>query len=304
MQPAHEPVSIPEYIAALDQARELASHIKDNPDAASNLLSSIPETSWTVKDGDKQFDIPTTGLRHEIEECKKLQSDKKSKQDAVVDRVLAALDTMRAGAQSYQTPPSDISGRRNVLNKILAQREFSSVHGPTWIDRLKQRFWEYLLRILGKAFTSSAIPALSDIVVYGLMVVAVLGLAYWMYRSLRESTKLETIMPNPLAVSAKAWSIWLEEARAAAARGDWRESVHLAYWSGISFLEAQGAWRADSARTPREYLRLLRQDSEHQSALRSLTSKLELVWYGMGDADSEAFQQTLEELKRLGCPCN
>ena len=137
-----------------------------------------------------------------------------------------------------------------------------------------------------------------------LAVCAVLGVAYWMYRSLRESANLETIMPHPVPVSAKQWPLWLQEARAAAARGDFREAVHLTYWSGISFLEAQGAWRPDSARTPREYLRLLPANSERQPALRSLTNRLELVWYGMGDVNSEVFQQSLTELEKLGCPCN
>ena len=117
------------------------------------------------------------------------------------------------------------------------------------MDRLKQRITELIIRLLGRAFSSSAVPVISNIVVYGLIALAVLALAYWMYRSVRDSARLETIMPVGAPVSAKGWLLWISEARAAAARGDCRDAIHLAYWAGISFLEMQGAWHPDIART-------------------------------------------------------
>jgi hypothetical protein len=125
-----------------------------------------------------------------------------------------------------------------------------------------------------------------------------------MYRSLRDGTRLETIMPVAMPVSAKEWPIWMSEARAAASRGEWRDAIHLAYWGGISFLEAGGAWRPDLARTPREYLRLLPATSAQHPTLHALTVRLEGVWYGMQTASADGFEQTLAELERLGCPCN
>ncbi len=270
--PPAAPLSLAQYIEALDDSHRIAQKLKDDPSTGVDLLQALPESSWRVRDDGKDFYIPTASLRHDV--------------------------------RDYQRPPSDVRPRHVLLDSILARREFKGVHGPTWLDRLKQRLMELLFRWLGRAFASSAIPTISDVLVYGVMVLAVLGVAYWMYRSIRESANLETIMPQPLAVSTKQWPIWLREARAAGARGDWREAVHLAYWSGISFLEAQGTWHADTARTPREYLRLLPASSEQQPALRALTNKLEIVWYGMGEAGPEAFQQTLVELERLGCPCN
>jgi hypothetical protein len=158
--------------------------------------------------------------------------------------------------------------------------------------------------LLGKIFSSSAIPMVSNILVYGLIAVAILAAAYWMYRSLRDGTRLETIMPVAMHVSAKEWSIWMSEARAAAAREQWQDAIHLAYWAGISFLEAKGSWRPDSARTPREYLRLLPASSALHPTLRALTMRLEGVWYGMQIAGADGFEQTLSELERLGCPCH
>lgn len=291
------PLSVKEYMAALDTCRDIGQTLKDNPNRADDLLHALPEAGWRVRTDTNDFEIATASLRHDLETWRKKNDPE------LQERILAQFDTLRANAGAYQNPPADARNRQVLLTNILARREFKDIHGPTWWDRLKQRLTDLLIRLLGRAFASSAIPAVSDIIVYVLILLALLGVAYWMYRSIRESAELETIMPQLLPVSAKEWPIWLRDARAAAAVGDWREAVHLAYWSGISFLESQGAWRADSARTPREYLRLLAADSERQPVLRALTSKLELVWYGMGQAGPDMFQQTLIELERLGCPC-
>jgi hypothetical protein len=93
----------------------------------------------------------------------------------------------------------------------------------------------------------------------------------------------------------------MAEARAAADRGNWREAIHLAYWCGVSFLEAQGMWRPDYARTPREYLRLLPSSSQHHPPLAALTRSFEVVWYGTQEADADSYSQTLAHLEKLGC---
>jgi hypothetical protein len=108
-------------------------------------------------------------------------------------------------------------------------------------------------------------------------------------------------MAQPAPVSAKEWSAWLAEARAEAEAGNWANAIHLAYWAGISLLEAQGAWRPDKARTPREYLRLLAATDEHHPTLTALTHGFEIVWYGGHPANQDAFAETMTHLEKLGC---
>lgn len=292
------PLTAEQYSSELDELRSAVQQLKDDPTQIDPVLQRIPQDVWHVNDGGRDLQVPSAGLRSNLQEWQKKQDP------ALLDGVITQLDARIADLRAYRGGTQDVSTQRTVLNTILARREFSSVHGPTWLDRLKQRINEFLFRLLGKAISSSVIPEIGDVVVYGLILIAVLGVAYWMYRSLRDSTKLETIMPVPVGVSAKEWPVWLREARAAGARGDWREAVHLAYWGGISFLEAQGAWRADRARTPREYLQLVQEHPERRTALRALTQRLESVWYGMSQADPAAFDQTLVDLQKLGCPCN
>jgi len=168
-------------------------------------------------------------------------------------------------------------------------------------DRLKRWILEKLFRLLRRLFRSSAIPTVGKYFVYALIGIAGLALLYLAYRSIFQNPEFEEIVPKDLPISAKEWTLWLSEARAAAAKGDWRDAVHLAYWAGISFLEREGFWKPDRARTPREYLRLISAQSEQRETLTALTRIFELSWYAKRDASAQTFSQTLEQLEKLGC---
>ena len=294
---AQQPLAIHEYISALDNSLATVRSLKSDPAKADEIIRDLP-SAWHVQSDGREFEVSTETLRQ------LLQAWQSKHDEASFERVVQYLELLRdEAAAADQTPPDSLS-RHSLLNSILSRREFRDVHGQTWIDRLKQQLTDILRKLLGQVISSSVIPEISDILVYALIVIAVLALAYWMYRSLREGQRLEMIMPTPVPISAKAWPIWLSEARTAAAKGDWNNAIHLAYWAGISFLEVQGEWQPDAARTPREYLRLLDPASERRPALRSMTVRLETVWYGMQLADENGFKQTIVELESLGCICN
>jgi hypothetical protein len=290
-------LTLTQYIQTLDDALATVHKLSDDPQGAAHLVQTLP-AAWHVEVDGRTFDIPTSSIRRDLGAWQAKPTT------ASLELIVQHLETLRYQAVAYQDSVLNVASQRSLLNSILARGEFSNVRGQSWLDRLKQRFYDLLWRLLGKLVSSSSIPMIGDILVYGLIVVAVLAVAYWMYRSLRDGARLETIMPVNVPVSAKEWPIWMAEARSAAARGEWRDAIHLAYWGGISYLEAQGSWRPDRARTPREYLRLLPATSEHQPALRALTMRLEGVWYGMQVAGADGFEKTLAELERLGCPCN
>jgi hypothetical protein len=294
-QPSAEAFSLKQYMQTLDDSLSALRTL--NPEKAQDLQRNLPP-NWHVEVDGKPFEVSTETVREAV------RNWEKSGNSSDLSDAIESLELLRAEAAAADSPVSSFATQRTSLNNILARREFRDVRGQSWTDRLKQYVEQLLIRWLGRAFSTSAIPIISNIVIYGLMIAAVLALAYWMYRSLRDSARVETIMPAPLPVSAKRWPIWLSEARAAAERGDWSDAVHLAYWAGISFLEAQGVWRPDVARTPREYLRLLPPDNPHQPSLRALTTQFEAVWYSMQKADAEQFRRTIAELERLGCVPN
>jgi hypothetical protein len=263
-------------------------------EAIPDLIKSIPRV-WQVQIDDRKFEISTEWLRSDLEMLRrKFDPDLREQIDQHLERLQADLD-------QFQQQRLEVADQRARLSSILARPEFHDVHGPGLIDRIKEKIYAFLFRLLERAFRSSAIPTIGKVLVYGLAGLAVLALGLWVYRTLRAGAAVESILPEDLPVSAKEWSLWMAEAREASARGQWRDAVHLAYWAGISFLEARGTWRPDRARTPREYLRLLPSYSEFQAPLAALTRGFEVVWYGYREADATAFSQTLQELEKLGC---
>ena len=284
-------LSVPEYVAQIDHTLAELDSLSDNPERARSVADSLP-ASWTVSDGNKTFTVPTDWLRSELRKEQKPDSLK---------TVRERLRGMRAAAQAYSSPAGDNSAQRTAINSILARREFRNVHGPSFWDQLKRRVAEWLFRLLGRVIGSSAFPTVTRVVVWSIVGIAVLFVAWAVFRAIRRNAGLESIVIPVEAISAKEWTVWLSEARAAAARGDWREAIHLSYWAGISLLESRGMWRPDRARTPREYLRLLPAESEHHPALKALTRRFEVVWYGHSMADEQAYSQTLTELEKLGC---
>jgi hypothetical protein len=160
-----------------------------------------------------------------------------------------------------------------------------------WIERL-------LMKIFGKIPS----PAHgSDIVTWILICIATVLLAVWLMRIGRNLEREQVTERVLFAPSEKHWSAWLADAKAAAAGGNWRDAIHLAYWAGISKLEDSGAWIPDRARTPREYLKIMTARDPNRPALSALTRKFEVVWYGNKPAAADDYHETLQQLEAIGC---
>lgn len=291
---AGTPLSASEYRSELDRLLDATQQLDSSSNGLPESLHRLPQT-WHVTADQHDFDISTEGLQRDI---RRYQSDKNAA-NAVAIRT--RLQVLRNDIDGFEKSPTDFSTARSEVNAILSRREFRDVTGPTWLDHLKRRFVDFLLSLLQRVFRSAAIPNISKYFIYGLMAFALLALIYIAYRSIWRGEDSAEIVPRDTPVSAKEWAIWLAEARAAAAKSEWRDAIHLAYWAGISFLERQGFWKPDRARTPREYLRLLSDSSGHRQTLAALTRIFELAWYARRDATEAAFSQTLSELEKLGC---
>jgi hypothetical protein len=289
------PISVAEYGATLDRLIAATKDFPARPERAPSVIAEIP-IEWQVRAGERTFTIPMEPLRRELRQWSG------NHDAAILARVSDTLRMLRSDAMSFERPPADVSRDRELLTGILSAREFRGVHGPTAFDYLRQRIRRFLLRLLGRALGSSAIPAISAIFVDILIVLAVLMLALTIYRVIRRAAAHETPIPVAFQPASQEWTGWLAQARAAADSGSWRDAIHFAYWCGISFLEAQGVWRPDGARTPREYLQLLPQANEHRQTLAALTRGFERVWYGTDTAHADAYAAALGELRKLGCP--
>lgn len=290
-------LTVAEYRAQLDQLLVATQQLDSSGNTVPPVLHDLPQ-SWRVHTEQQDFDIPAGGLRRDIRRFEQ----EKNAETALAIRM--RIQHLRADLDGFEASPADASGTREHLAALLARPEFRNVRGPTWADGLKQWALNKIVSLLELLFRSSAIPVISKFFVYGLIGLAVLALGFIAYRQIRSASEQESFVPTDLPVSARSWPSWLAEARAAAAQNNWREAIHLAYWTGIAFLEHQGAWRPDRARTPREYLQLLADSSQHREALAALTQVFELTWYAKREADAGAFSRTMQALERLGCHSN
>jgi len=282
------------YRAELEQLLSATQQLETTGSNIPPALLVIPQL-WRLQVGQQVFEIPTEGLRQEI------RSFEKDKNPATAGAIRSRLEKLRSDLDAYEAAPTDVRSSREKLNAILARQEFRDVSGPSLLDRFKQWLLGLLLRLLERLFQSSAIPVVSRYIVYALIGLAVLTLGFIAYRQIKGASDQESVVPVEVTVSARSWQLRLEEARAAAARDDWREAIHLAYWAGISFLEQNGMWKPDRARTPREYLRLVAGAGEQRENLAALTRLFELTWYARREADAATFSRTLQALEKLGC---
>ncbi|HEX3703542.1 MAG TPA: DUF4129 domain-containing protein [Vicinamibacterales bacterium] len=288
-------LTIREYVDQLD--RLAAAIDMDNAEGrpASVRVDALPD-AWRVDGSTQTFEVSTASIRLALRAW--TTGHEPSQRQHLVEQ----LRMLRSGALSFETPPSERHAQRAALNSILSDPAFRDVHGPTWIDALWQRVLGLLVRSLELFLPHSMIPTVGIIVVSAIAGVALLLAGRFVGRMIRRPWAADDAAGDQPASPVLTWPQWLAGAQSAAARGDWRDAMHLVYWCAVAFLEAKGAWRPDRARTPREYLRALPASSADGLALAALTRRFELVWYGAARADEQVYAEALEHLKSIGCP--
>jgi Domain of unknown function (DUF4129) len=194
---------------------------------------------------------------------------------------------------------------RQTIARILAAREYHpAVVGPTLMQRALEKVGNWIDGIVGAlrraGFRSKWIGRGAEIVFLLLLCIA---LAWFLIRLERQGRLRSGLLPPGTGVdspSARDWQLWLEDASKAATQGAWRDAIHLLYWASISRLESNGAWSADRARTPREYLALVAADSTQRTRLAALTRNFERTWYGGRPAAEADFRDAEELAAQLG----
>jgi hypothetical protein len=216
------------------------------------------------------------------------------------------IDEQQAENQLAANPvypnPAYIAERKS-LNAILAQKEYK---GVTEVSA-KDRFWEWLDNLLDnlkarlEALGARA-PWLGGLL-YGLLLAGICTVLVWLVVRLERNARVRLvpdIETSPDSPSAREWQLWVKDAQAAAANGLWREAIHSVYWASIARLESGRLWPADRARTPREYLGLLRGNDPRKPTLTALTRSFERTWYGGRDAAATDFNSAMALAAELG----
>jgi hypothetical protein len=204
---------------------------------------------------------------------------------------LAQIDTGNAAQPSHDA-------ERATMRQVLAGREFRNIEESPK-DTLLEKIGNWLNSLFEGAAKLTAHAAwVGRAIVWGFILAVCVGLA-WGLLQLERRWRIRLVpeidRPAAGAASARDWNLWQEDARRAAAAGQWREAVHFIYWAAISRLESWRLWPADRARTPREYLALVAAADPRKAPLATLTGSFERFWYG-GRAAEESDYRKAEAL--------
>lgn len=208
-----------------------------------------------------------------------------------------AQDLTQADSAAAGPPAAapDYSQERNTMKQVLAGRDFRNLEAPTKRDSFLEKLGDWLNRLfetIGKLHAN--VDWMGPVIVWGFILATCVGLAWgllqlerrWRIRLVPESDG-----PVAGAASARNWQLWIDDARRAAADGQWREAIHFVYWAAISRLESKRLWPADRARTPREYLALVTTNDPRRAGLATLTGSFERTWYGGRKAGESEYMQ-------------
>jgi uncharacterized protein DUF4129 len=296
---AYAGTSLSEYRQQLAELKQRLDTLGDNPEQAAATEAALPVTV-VISTNSGEITVNYQHLKDDLASFSRADAQKRP---GLLKQIQSYVQALEREAAAFDQTETDQAGVSDNIKQILARREFHKVRGPSAKDILLAKVYNWLTRLLNKIRgpgkgTYNVIQVLVWIFVGG----AVLALIVWTARRLmgpEAGPSAREIVP--FAPSARSWRSWLAEARESAARQDWRNAIHLAYWAGISFLESGGAWKPNRARTPREYLRLLSSRNPRHPALTALTRKFEIVWYGHRSAAEEDFREALGRLEELGC---
>jgi len=292
-------LSLQEYIFELDKCSAILASSGNNPAVLRTLRMSLPG-QWIVSVGNQSYAVSADWLADGLARAETARHG----DSTALEQSQQQIAVHREAAQSLAAPasPQSLDESRAKLNHILSGKQFQAIHGPTWFELLRARFYDWVWRQLTKLFGRlRGGRAIGNVIAWSVIALAAILLIVWAVRASRRAGARAEMDLRGAAGPGKDSVFWLREARESAARGDYRAAIHAAYWAAIARLEEMKSLPADRSRTPRESLRMIRRESAEYAPLSQLTRRFELVWYGYRSADSADWSDAMKQLETLGC---
>ena len=289
------------YVAEFARLQALVASCQTTPSACDgSLVGDDKRVEAGVQS--ESFTQHWDWLRATLDAAKDPKAEDRAAKLAQAQARLVAEQAEATGADGTATrqPEADPAAARTKVDAILRQAEFSRVPEQNYLEQklALARLWlDRLFRGVAILVPHAAWAGLA--LEWGTLAFAGAGLIAWALRVSRQQRVAIAAPRSAEANWAKESENWAERARAAAGLGEWREAVHCLYWSAIVMLEGQKMWRANRARTPREYVRLLEPGSARRTALGGLTGVFERIWYGARPAAEQDYRQAEALLGQL-----
>lgn len=248
---------------------------------------------WEVQSGGRKFTLSSEPLRNS------------SREDA-----RAWIAATREDIEAFTMPRRPQGSARTDLDEILAREEFKPPRPPhplaQFWESVRNRVGQWILSLVRIAVQH---PAEARILFWLIIGGILTALSWWLFRQTRSQSADIALPTPPKAAMQRSWQEWMQSARAAAARGDFRAAIHDGYWAGIARLQLERTVHINLTDTPRERLRSVTAttrryqplpDAELQS-LTAVTSSFERVWYADVPATAEDVERAFVNLETLGC---
>jgi hypothetical protein len=295
------PLDLQSYTSELSRWSTAASRLRKHPEEAGALRKQLPN-HWSVAVQEQRFLVSTEWLGAELDGLAANPQLAANTSQEISDRLESMLRDSQALAQ---TSEPDFGSARSKLEDILKRREFRSARATNPLQTLWDRFIDWVWRIIDRLFSHIAgHPAVTRVLLWAVVVALALAFLVWLIYSLAHISLADLPfqrlpIPGEGAAAAGSWREWMQRARAAAARGEYRDAIRTIYGAAVRRIEEAGTWRLDPSRTHREYVRLLSPDSLQRPALVAITTCFERVWYGHARASVVDYEAVLAELESL-----
>ena len=266
------------------------------PSQIRQLQDSLPPV-WVVRVGEKRLEVPTEPIRSQLQQ---LHGGNSQGAARALRSLLNGMkeEAAEMGRSERRLSPAKVQA---TLEEILRRKEFRSARGPSDMEMLTARISRWLVENLARLLSKLPLGARTgNIIVWSFIVLAFLALCYMAWKWIIGWQPAEAAKPAAPSAPSDARQ-WVQEALAAAERGDYRAALHCAYWAVIARLEDLGRLSRDRARTPRESLRLLESQPGDHGVLHALTAIFERVWYGYRAASEADWAGAKELLEKIGC---
>jgi hypothetical protein len=288
--------SLAEYTAHLESLRALVERCQASA-AACDVAQVGDDDRVTLQSLGSGANLNQFEARYDwLREALKAAGDAKARgSERDLSAALRRIDDAQreAGAQPGE---KGFAEARHRADSILGHQEFVTVKEQSIWDKLIARFFLWL----DSLFTDVArfgqrSPWIGPLLEWGLIALALVGLALWAMRALqRQRLAVRAEATRQIESWEDASRNWRSLAEEQAARHEWREAVHCIYWASIVMLEGRRFWSPNRSRTPREYVSLLEAGSPRWNLLRQQTRGFERIWYGLNPAAEADYRQALE----------
>jgi len=288
-------ISLESFLAELSRLSDEIGAL-DSSESAERIAATIPQR-WRVSVDGGPIEVDARWITVALDDARRGNK----RWDATRSAIRERLARLRAESGSSRDAPSHANARAALLT-VLQRDEFQQSAASRWRERLQQRVGEWLEDLWSRLGGGSGAGRRVALVLAWLAALgAFVGLVFVMARAMAARPRhavLNLGQRGPLRPRARELAL---RALQAARVGNGREAVRLAYGAAVIKFEEQGAWRVDDARTPREYLLLLRSNEVHRTLLIDLTRRFERIWYGNHPVEPDDAVRATAQLEELGC---